>query len=276
MIAPDAKIVDLDMVQLANWAKLFSLGKNPARSTERARLLLVVESGEVVKAYHSEKGALEDFQDLGPKRLKEMVQVAGVGAITRIERGALERFWEKFQGSLPYESDFTAQFFTAIRAIRPELDQTIQVWPGSFKNIRHLSEGLVRVGLSPLPLSKPLVAVVFDPRCEEIYASSIVSFEKKEKSPELSLWTTTDRILAGAKLPGDFQGAVRAASARIQAEFGKPALAVYFTRAGAEKFFSSRRKLSELSHLLKRNEASLEEIPLMLRIGLRIASLTGL
>ncbi|MEW6775539.1 MAG: hypothetical protein AB1405_04555 [Bdellovibrionota bacterium] len=276
MIAPDAKIIDVDMVQLANWAALFSLRKKPTPSTGRAHLLLVVENGEVVKAYHSEKGALEDFRDLGPKHLEEMAQAAGAGKITRIERGALERFWEKFQGSLPYESDFTAQLFTAIRAIRLELGKTIQVWPGNFKNIRYLSEKFVRVGLSLLPLSKPFVAVVFDSCFEGVYASFIVSFEKKGKSPELSLWTTTDRILAGTKLPGDFQSAVRTVSTRIQAEFGKPALAVYFTRTGAEKFFSNRRKLSELSRLLKKSEAALGEMPFLLQIGLRIASLTGL
>lgn len=287
MISEDIKIIDLDATHWANLIKLtrgdfYEHRGGKGDKDAAARLTIIHQDGRALKALHSRKGVIRDFDFPGPDRLEELAQREDVKGIFLVARGAPRRLMHEVQSRLSLDNNIVAQGLEIYECVRERFDAgDFALWPP--RPLREVKYSAVQTILKmAVPSGEAVVIVVFDPEGKirdlsglPILTSLVLRLDKKY---ELELITTTDG-LAGQGVEGinnwrkDYKKIIDAA----KKTWGKIFLGFFADVEGMAILDRTHptKQAKVLLELEKEKKIILDPFPMRLKMMLKMGGLAG-
>jgi len=206
MFFQDIQMVDIDPNHWHNLRCLvagdFSLGKDSGKKgagkPKPTSLTLVVKDGRCIKAVHSDKGLLKDYQPPVIDDARELAKKEGVSRAAIFEHGAIRRFMHGVQSKLSLDMNYGEQIFVILDALRDELDKGFRLYPRpKIPKINYTAVSSMAKGI--LPANELIVYVIHadDGSITDSSGLPIVTsiIARLNKGAELELLTTTDSLV---------------------------------------------------------------------------------
>jgi len=281
MIAENISIVDLDATHWERLLKLVGGEYYPHRKKRprRASLRIILQDGKALKAVHSEKGVIRNFNFPGLDRLEELAQREGVASITCLEHGAMRRFMHKVQSRLTLEGNMVQQGFEVYSCLREDvIAGSFTRWPRiPLRDLKY--SAVATVVKMVLAAGEPVIFVVFDEHQRDLSGLPILTslVLRMNKSHELDLLTTTDGLVPLGLKISDWRADYKNVLKLAERAWGKPFLGIFTDLSGmiALDQIPQAQQLKAIMDLEKEKKFILDPFPLRLKMMLKMGGLMG-
>jgi hypothetical protein len=281
MLDENIQIVDLDAT---HWERLLKLAAGqyyPHRRQrpKRASLRIIHQDGKALKAVHSEKGVLRNFDFPGLDQLEALARREGVASITCLEFGAMRRFMHQVQSRLSLEGNFVQQGFEVYSCLREHvIAGRFTQWPRI--PLRDLKYSAVATVLKMvLAAGEPIIFTVFDPHRRDLSGLPILTslVLRLNKSYELDLLTTTDGLAPLGLRISDWRKDYKNILSLAERAWGKPFLGIFTDLEGMIALDQKppAEQLKAIMDLEKEKKFILDPFPLRLRMMMKMGGLMG-
>jgi hypothetical protein len=281
MIAENIQIVDLDAAHWERLLKLLGGEYYPHRKKQppRASLRIIHQDGKALKAVHSEKGVIRNFDFPGLDRLEELARREGVAAITCLEHGAMRRFMHQVQSRLSLEGNLVEQGFEVYSCLRKDvIAGSFTRWPRiPLRDLKY--SAVATVVKMVLAAGEPVIFAVFDQRLRDLSGLPILTslVLRMNKSHEVDLITTTDGLVPLGLKISDWRKDYKNILSLAERAWGKPFLGIFTDLAGmiALDQIPQAQQLKAIMDLEKEKTFILDPFPLRLRMMMKMGGLIG-
>jgi len=280
MISENISIIDIDAT---HWNNLFALisgfipgrGGKAGKKKARGRLFILHDHGKVLKAFHSEQGAItSELKEIDRDRLPEIAKQFDTTLVVLAEKGAARRMMHLVQSRLSLDQNFIEQGFEVYRSVRESfVAGDFASYP--FIPLRDIGYSFVANLLKlAVPAGKSIILVVFDERTKDlsglpIYTSLIARFNKNR---ELDLLTTTDSLAGkGLERIDDLEKEHKKILKLAEKNFGPVFLGI-FTALPALKEMAlvpPKDLLKTFPDLVKQGKLIIDPFPLRLKMAIK-------
>ncbi|GEM_PF-2014509 len=286
MISEDIQIIDLDATHWNNLLKLFGgefyEHRPQKKGAGRASLRIIHQEGKALKAIHSQKGLLRDFDFPGPDSLEELARREDVKRILLVERSAPRRLMHQVQSRLSLDDNMVVQGLTIYECVRDQFENKgFMVWPE--RPLRDVKYSAIQAILKmAIPAEELVMLVIFDTEGNTedlsgfpILTSLVLRFDSKH---EIDLFTTTDGLVPnGLTLGKDWRKDYKKILESARKTWGKVFLGIFTDLAGMAELDKTPMpgQAKALLEMEKGEKLIIDPFPMRLKMMLKMGGLAG-
>jgi hypothetical protein len=281
MINENIQVVDLDATHIHNLTGMVAAAMAGKPKDNKPRLIIIHEHGKVLKAFHSERGAItQEIKEVSPEKALDLAETYGAGLVLMIEKGGPRRMMHLLQSRVSLDQNLVEQGFAAYSAVRESLGSgdfvTHPVIP--LKNLSYAA--VVNIAKLVVPANELFVMVVFDPGREDlsglpIFTSVIMRFNRAR---EIDFFTTTDGLVPlGLGVIDNWKKDYTKILKLTEKNFGKVFLAVFADLAAIKELGANPpgQMLKAFSEFAKQGKLIVDPFPLKLKMLIKAGGLLG-
>ena len=281
MINENIQAVDLDATHIHNLTGLIAAAVAGKPKDNKPKLIIIHEHGKVLKAFHSERGAITpELKEVSPERALDLADAYGAGLVLMIEKGGPRRMMHTLQSRVSLDQNLVEQGFAAYSAVRETFGSgdftTHPVIP--LKNLSYAA--VVNIAKLVVPANELFVLVVFEPGREDlsglpIFTSVIMRFNRAR---EIDFITTTDSLVpCGLGVIDNWKKDYVKILKITEKHLGKVFLAVFADFDSIKELGANPpgQMLKAFSEFAKQGKIIVDPFPLKLKMLLKAGGLLG-
>jgi hypothetical protein len=246
-----------------HWTRLLGLfaDKNPVRPSI---LFLIIEQNRCIKAIHSEKGAIRNFDYAGGD-LAGLAHREQVEYVTRVERDFFQQAFAKGQAGVQYDADYALQMVTLFNETTAYTAEHMEWYPDRPKHWKPLNyEKMQKIFNRILPDRRTAFFCVLDNN--QIHTSLILG----KRSGDLSLMTTLD-TLDRATGTFDIEHDLPEVLDEIAAKYEKVHISLVIEKRCFEEMLAGDRPITYLCAAIEHGRALIHPVSWKLRFVFWVA-----
>lgn len=260
MLDEQVLVVDIDPVHWTRLLSLFDRSWGEGNST----LFLIVEQQNCLKAIHSQKGAILNF-DYGSGDLAALADREGVDFVARVGRDFLQKAFDAGQRDVPLDADYVDQMMTLYNGVIGFTSENMEWYPHRPRKLRPLDYLKAQKNFNRiLPDGKTLFFCVTDNSLP--YTSLILG----KRSGHISLMTTLDAI-GLAHTPFDTDADLPEVLDRIREQFDKVHLSFVIEKRCLEEMMAGSKPVTYLNASIDHGRALIHPLRFRLKVLLWVA-----